>query len=75
MSRGSVRATCRGEIIGCEECRENHLPDGFCSSCARPFSKSIGEECGIVYAYVERGYVWKGKIRVKCRFCKTVNKI
>ena len=75
MSRGSIRVNCRGVIIGCNECKDEELKEGFCTWCGRPLNKCIGDKCGIVYAYVERGYVWKGAIKVKCRYCKTINKI
>ncbi len=71
-----TRAQCRGEIIGCEKCKELFNDrGGFCNSCGRPLDKEIGDTCGVAYAYVERGYVWRGKVRVKCRFCKRVNVI
>ena len=71
-----IRAQCRGKIIGCEECKDLYdVRGGFCKSCARPINKRIGDTCGVAYAYVERGYVWLGKVRVKCRFCKRVNVI
>jgi len=75
MTRGSVRANCKGKIVGCNDCKDHTAEEGYCSVCGRPLSKAVGEECGVVYAYVERGYVWKGKIKIKCRYCKTVNKI
>ena len=69
-----IRAQCRGVTIGFEQCRELYDDGGgFCKDCGRPLKKEIGGTCGYAFAYVERGYVWRGKVRVKCRFCKHVN--
>lgn len=71
-----IRAQCRGKIIGCEQCRDLFdYGGGFCKDCGRPLNKEIGGTCGVAFAYVERGYVWRGKVRVKCRFCKYTNVI
>jgi len=71
-----IRAQCKGETIGCEQCRNMYDGrGGFCKDCGRLLNKEVGGTCGVAFAYVERGYVWRGKVRVKCRFCKHVNVI
>jgi hypothetical protein len=71
-----VRAQCKGTVIGCERCKGLYNDrGGFCRFCGRSLDKVVGHSCGVAFAYVERGYVWRGKVRIKCRFCKHVNVI
>ena len=71
-----IRAQCKGDVLGCERCKDLFNDrGGFCRFCGRMLNKIIGDMCGVAFAYVERGYVWRGKVRVKCRFCKHTNVI
>lgn len=70
-----IRLQCKGTTLGCERCKKLNKNRGFCMDCGRPLWKRIGEPCDVACAYVERGYVWQGKVRVKCRFCKHTNVI
>lgn len=74
MTNSMIKVKCSGTIIGCGKCTNLYRPEGgYCKYCGRPLNRKIGDRCGTTFAYVERGYIWKGCIRVKCKFCKTVN--
>jgi len=70
----NVKLKCRGEVRGCSSCRNTYNKNGgFCTDCGRPLNKAIGDTCGNVIAQIERGHVWNGKVKIKCKICKTIN--
>lgn len=76
MRASVTRARCKGTIIGCSKCKNLYCADGgYCCYCGRPANRQIGDKCNYIYAYVERGAIWNGKIKIKCARCKTVNVI
>lgn len=68
-----IKLECKGEVIGCDECKELCDEVGYCQYCGRPLRKKVGTICNETVAFVKKGHVWNGNVEVKCRFCKSVN--